>query len=201
MFYSLTHYNVSLTNNIINFRDNFDNSKYSVIIPPGNYTFFDIASVIQNELNNAGSSITFSVIYNETTFKINFSGTSNFQLLWSDTINSMGYLLGFFNIDTPITNDINSTNAINLSVPPYLAIYISEFLSSSRFGSRYYTFILNSLGNGGDINLHFNENNFHLHTENYLFNISLLHVQIYDLRTGQIYDNNNVDISLLFEFN
>ena len=110
------------TNNIIKFSEGSNN--FTATIPTGTYTISELVSTLPGLFNTSGATGTYATTYIDITGNITISSTSTFSLLFNAT--SPYYQLGFLNQTYGPGTTFTSTNAINLSPPPYLYIDISD---------------------------------------------------------------------------
>jgi len=136
--YSFYNVSAAVRNNTFLLKEG-NNASVLITIPSRNYDVDDIISVLPGLLTNAsGIGATYTMTYDENTFKITFtsSSTTVFQLDFSSTDavanNQTGTLLGFFK--TAYTSSGGGTNtltghSINFNTVPYILI-------DSEFGTR-----------------------------------------------------------------
>ena len=118
----MTMYNINDSNNMIYFESGGD--PYELQMDNGNYTMTEFITALEDILNTEGL---FTVNYSYLTMKISFTSESPIIFKWSNTTNSMAYIIGFPNEDTESSSSHTAPNVANLSVPLYLNILIPEF--------------------------------------------------------------------------
>lgn len=91
---------VDSTNNKLNFKES--SSELTATLSDGNYTFAQLASEIQTQLNSAGS-LTYTVSYSSTTLKFTIAATAGFSLLLKTGTNVATSI--FEEIGFPTTDD------------------------------------------------------------------------------------------------
>lgn len=144
-------YNIDSTNNLIYFDDG---SALTAALTSGAYNYISLPIEIKTQLE-AVSGNTFSVTYDENTYKITIAiSAGTFSLTFgTNTTNSAAGILGFQVVDTAAASSHTSYNSINLSLPPYFYIQIPQLgvhVRSSLNGD-WATFVINTSGNSGDI--------------------------------------------------
>lgn len=144
-------YNIDNTNNLIYFDDG---SPLIATLTPGCFNHVSLPIAIQGALEDVSAN-TFSVMYDENTYKITIAilaGT--FSLTFgTNTTNSAAAILGFQSENTTAASSHTSYNSINLSLPPYFYIQIPQLgvhVRSSLNGD-WATFVINTSGNSGNI--------------------------------------------------
>jgi hypothetical protein len=87
----------------------------SATIPPGSYGPAALKSAVESSMTTAsGAGIVYTYTYSSTTFLSTISGTAGFSLLFSNTAQSAGTLLGFASVDTASLLTHTSTYALEL---------------------------------------------------------------------------------------
>jgi hypothetical protein len=144
-------FNVDSTNNLIYFDDG---APLTATLTPGAYNYISLPVEVKAQLE-AVSANTFTVTYDENTFKLNIGISAGiFSLTFgTNTTNSAALILGFRAVDTVAASSQTSYNSINLSLPPYFYVHSPELgihVRSTKSGD-FGTFIINTSGNSGDI--------------------------------------------------
>lgn len=145
-------YNIDNSNNKVYFTDGV--TDWTATLTSAAYNYITLPIALKDVMDTI-SGLTFTVTYDESTFKITIavsSGTFGFTF-GTNTTDSAAAVLGFFEADTALAASHTSDNSLNLSLPPYFYIYSPELgrhvSSSGRddFG----TWIVPNPGNSGDI--------------------------------------------------
>lgn len=174
-----------------------DTTIKNIVLPFTNYTPSSLASAINIAVNYA----TFNMIYNTNTFKFDITATQNFTLSWQN--NSQIFILFGYQNNTSKFSTVNAltTNVIDMSGTNYLLIDIqgieSNLYSHTNYPFNFY--IANSSSVSDYItyqSIRDNENKNIVHYDHMINQIS---VRIFD-QYGRIWNNNNVNLSLIFEF-
>jgi len=192
-------YNVSTSNNIFYYSlSGSIGTVLSITITPGNYNI----TTFLNYLNDAlGGSIV--ITYDSTSLKLRLQSSSDF-ILRTGTNNCLK-LMGFNNEDTVLTNDLYSTNLINLSGVQvlYLCIDNISLTSNTSTGSTTNN-ILESVN--VDVLIGSSQSYYNGTNTKYRINpndLSAIEVKIYD-DNGNLVDFNNTDwymsVSLIFAY-
>lgn len=153
-----TNYNVNDSNNILYLNDG---ASKAIQLSNGNYDIYDFVDMIEQALNDA-STINFTVTYSLVSMKLVITGDSNFVLEFSNTTDSVAYLMGFENLDTSSALSHVADYCLNLSVPMYYNILINELgynVKSTNYNDNA-TFTVFNNSNNSDINLWAN-NSYH----------------------------------------
>jgi hypothetical protein len=121
----LTSYLINSGNNVITF---FENSTVkTATLTSKNYTATQLASEIKSKLDTAsGGHNTYTVTYDDQTFKITFSAGNAFELRWS-VAGSPAKICGFELTDTASGTSVTSTNAVYLNRPNLYNLIIRPF--------------------------------------------------------------------------
>lgn len=179
---------------------NINSISYMATIPPGNYNATELASEMQNQMNNIAASAsvatTFAVTYNTRLDKFTFSSTLlAFRLLFANKPRNLASLLGFSDIKEQYTSDINSQITsefrINLNYNNYIIMDIEQFdmlKSIDRDLNKSFAMIPSSSTNLNIID----ELNIIKHFSPSIPRLNKLRVRLYD-RFGNPYDCQNMD--------
>jgi len=115
-------------------------SAQTITFATGNPTAFQIASQIQTQMLTLYPSSNFTCTYNQQTIQLNFSANNNFTIIIpAVTIPSqfIGDVLGFPAGNTSsVSNQLNSTNIMNLNPIPYYYIYIDKLTNYNIIGQK-----------------------------------------------------------------
>lgn len=134
--------------------------------------------------------------------KLTIAGTSNFSLEFSNTSNSIAYLMGFENSDTASALTQTATKCLNLSSPLYYNILIYElgFNVKTTNPSDNATFTVFNNCNNSDINTWTN-NSYHCARIQILNdNIQSFTIRITDYNNKDV-DFNGCDWAMLLRLN
>lgn len=110
-----SYYVLNVNNNVIDFNDNAA-AFQQVTIDPGNYTGTQFANEVQTQLNAVYAG--FTVSYNLSTYKLDFSNATNFELLVSGTASE---ILGL-TADSGVVTSFTCQGICDLSGPNFLII-------------------------------------------------------------------------------
>lgn len=194
-----TIYNVTTSNNAISvFRSS---TTYNATIPVGAYTAEDLMSALKTALDGNGSGLTYTVSYDNKTFKVTISAGSAFVLLFGTGSNQINSVLGFPSIDTSSATSHTSTYAIDLH-SPVLFLKIRELgtqYNASNINDRM-TFVIPVQVNSGEM-ITFNDNSY-FEQKRDIHNrvISQLHLEIVD-KNNQPVDFNGSETTFIFSLN
>jgi hypothetical protein len=169
-------------------------TSYNISIPQGSYSITELISEITTGMNALDSN-NYNITLNAVTFKLTFTGNTNFKLNWSSNIESntsAAYVLGFDATDTSLSTSITGQNPINLSQPNNILMYIQEI------GSRYLstnscnliTFCVPLESSDGNLVFFFQEKFIQEFEINSSYPISQLNVTLFDD------DCNTIDLQL-----
>ncbi len=112
----LSQYNVIANqNNRIVFSDM--NGTHTVDLVQGNYTIIQLLVQVANTMNAASAGMGYAATYDDILYKITITATSNFELLFSNTLYSIATTMGFNPVDTGLALLHLSDNSIQLSLP------------------------------------------------------------------------------------
>jgi len=124
-----------IPNVIPSIRDNYNNKFYfednggnirTFLIEEGTYTIQQLMTKLKTNMDSFSNGI-YTISYNENTYKINISSSSNFKLLLSNNIESIWSLLGFTsNIDKTGSSSYIADAVFDLSGKNY--IYLNSSL-------------------------------------------------------------------------
>jgi hypothetical protein len=195
----LSNYTVNTTNNQIYFNDGV--SDYIATITPGIYNSDNIITAIKTAMEATGYVGTITVTFSENTYKLTISSTTNFMLQFQTfTTNSASHILGFDELDTVLALSHEGDNSINLSIPPCIFLKIAEFPTMCRSSNGIngtFPIYINTIS--GEINYFYSN----LFFENIAYNTisftNMLHIQLIDPDTGNLFDINDNEISILLE--
>lgn len=155
----MTFYNIRTGfNNQIVFNDG--TSDYTVTIDPGNYTASSLVKEIQTVLNDAGSSITFTVTYSTNTMKVTIAGNNPFSLNF--TQGTCWRELGFTQTTFTGASSYTGPNAISLDRPNNIFINVKELSSRLETSSVSFfpQFVLNVNANAGSLSYYYSLSSF-----------------------------------------
>lgn len=174
----MTMYNVNSSNNIVYFNDGVNQA---VAIPVGNYDIFDLVTQLESSMN-AVSGITFTVEYSLVTMKLTITGSAPFYYTFSNTTLSMASVLGFNNVNTASNTIQTADNVVNLSVPIYLKLVISELGSTTKSTNSYdnATFVVFTNVNNSEVQSYNNMSNYRQRVKVLNDNIQTISVKITD---------------------
>jgi hypothetical protein len=195
-------YNINSTNNNFYFSLNGGvediNIIYEINIPIGNYSITSLVTYLNTELTSF-----IVVVFNNATFKLSFT-SDTYTFIIRDGVNSCLKLIGF--TDTTIeTNDLNSTNLINLSGTQVLYVSLGNIhISSNSSVSSKHINVLESVNVDvlpGSSKSYYNSSSLKYKiAESY---VSRIDVNIFD-ENGLLVDFNNTDwfmsISFIFSY-
>lgn len=195
----MTAYNINTNNNMLYIKDNVGASQ-SIAIPPSNYDINSLVAILKQSLESI-TSLTFTVSFSDTTMKLKISATDSFRLMFGTSkINSIANILGFYEIDTVASDEIEAPSVLNLSVPLYINIMISDCENSIKSSNCYdlASFSCDTIGNNSDVLTWtqncYNEQIVKCYKDNIQsFNVSL---RTYD---NKFYDINNSNWTMLLK--
>jgi hypothetical protein len=176
---------------------NFQN----VTLQIGNYRNDEICDQIQTSLNALFPTANFTCTFNKANMKYTITANNNFFIHIPDTSN-IGDILGFNTGNSAIGTTLTSDKIINIIVPDYLLLYISALDCNNIMTSKNdcATFFIPLNSDKGIINYQYELNSFeNIHFINTQKNITQTNFTLYN-PDGTIYDNNNLDIVLLFQY-
>lgn len=138
-------YNVEATNNVIYIEAT------TLEIPPGNYNYVDLASTVETLLQTIDANFTFT--YDTNTAKYTITNTTNFDLEFSNTINSAASLLGFTDEDNLAILTLTSPNISSLSTTPLFFIRIDQDIRRRYIGNSYFdaSFVISDKSNFNEV--------------------------------------------------
>lgn len=113
-FITNSAYTIDSNTNVLRFSDNITTRSAQVVV--GYYNANTIASAVQTALNAAGSSLTFTVQYNNVTSKLTISANGNFILFDSvtDPQSTICKILGIVATNS-LANSVTCARPINLA--------------------------------------------------------------------------------------
>lgn len=126
--FPMTSYNVNSSNNYLYLNDG---SSKIIQLTKGNYDIYDFVPMLEQALNDS-SAINFTVTYSLVSMMLTVTGDSNFSFEFSNTTNSIAYLMGFNNVNTTPALTQVAPKCLNLSSPMYFNIIISELGMSTK---------------------------------------------------------------------
>lgn len=121
-----TIYNVDQYSNQLSFTDT--NGTFTITVAPGNYIESELLDAIQTAMNSASSN-GYTLTYNAITMKTTISASSNFQLDFPITENSIVTVLGFLNEQYSGASSYTSPDVMDLGEPSQIHVYIRELES------------------------------------------------------------------------
>jgi hypothetical protein len=195
----LSNYTINSTNNLIYFNDGV--TDYIATITPGVYNSDNIVTAIKTAMEATGYAGTITVTFSENTYKLTISSTTNFMLQFQTlTDNSANHILGFDELDTVLALSHEGDNSINLSIPSCIFLKIAELPSMVRSSNGIngtFPIYINVIS--GEVNYFYSN----LYFENVAYNTisftNMLHIQLIDPDTGNTFDINDNDWSMLLE--
>lgn len=97
-------------------------------IPPGCYSIDLLVDTLETYLNNGTpSGFTFTVSYDEATFKILIQGSDLFELLWTNSDSTMNEVLGYEKVDLTGATVYWGTKMFNLNLLDNIYVHIYDF--------------------------------------------------------------------------
>lgn len=193
----ITWYNVSAAIGNNTFIVNRSSTNYSYTIPDGSYNITTLLSQIQTGINALDAN-NYALSYNTTTFLVNISGSSNFVVKGTGTINS---LLGFPSTDSSSSTSINATNVPQLFHPEtvYLTINQLGIGTTTSFVNDQCTFTIPISENSGGIQQYDSNSNYDQIIE-YPFPITLYQLDVaLKMKKNQILNLNGCDFDFILE--
>lgn len=128
-----TVYNISASNNTIPFVVGVNT--LTATLPVGNYTSDSLAAAVATALTSAanGTGVTFTASVSATTGQMTITASSGtFQLLFSQS-GTPWRELGFTNTNTSTAASLTGPNVVQISLPNFLFINVSEFSGSNNY--------------------------------------------------------------------
>lgn len=149
----LSYFNVNETNNLIYFYEN--GSLKIATLTPGYYDDNTLLVQLASSLTSAsGGFSTYTVSRSVLPMRITIASTNNFQLLFSNTINSAAEVIGFSPLDTLTATSQVAQNISNLSTLRSFSISVNgENGFNDSVGSAC-TFVAPILGVSGAISIY-----------------------------------------------
>jgi hypothetical protein len=195
----LSNYTINDSNNIIYFTDGVTDFEATII--PGIYNSDNIGLAIKNAMESVGYVGTISTYFSENTYTLTIISTTNFSLQFGTFMANSAYqILGFDLVDTSLDIAHEGDNAINLSIPPCIFIKINEFpimCRSSNGINGTFPIYINTIS--GEINYFYSNLYFENKANNTISFTNMLHIQLIDPDTGDLFDVNDNEISILLE--
>src|SRR5690606_686526 len=156
----------------------YDNQKYKILIPIGDYdNINEIINIISDEINKLGLSVNFTFKYNNKTYKLTIQTDQQITLLFN---NNLGSILGFKN-KKYIGDNFVSDKIIKFCKTSYYKLKFHEFNSE--------IILINNVDKNEYI---YSNQSFNLKVTSKKMNFNQLTVKIYD-EFNNIVDLNGLD--------
>lgn len=185
-----TNFNVNSTNNKVYFID-ADAVAYTATIISGSYTSSTLPAALVAAMELV-SAQTYTVTFSSTTGKLTITpGAGTISMLFSTYSTATArYLLGFEAEDTTAAASVTSTNSVDLSYPPSVAIMINEALDTNygpfrETGSEYSIYVPFSQAYGA----YTDQSSFDIQQKIKLRTTKSLNIRLLD------HDNNEIDLN------
>lgn len=194
-----TMYNVTSLNNRISVH--YSGNDYHAMITEGAYNISTLTSALKTALDNNGSTVTYTVTYDSTTFKLTISGDSAFSLLFGSESNQINQLLGFPAEDTSSSTSHVGSYAVDLH-SPILFIRINQLGTQYNASNRNdrMTFVVPVQVNSGDAIIYNEKISFDQKRDLHGRALSELHIQIVD-KNNKVIDLHGAEVTMIFTLN
>jgi len=174
---------------------------HDIVLNIGNYRNDEIANQIQTQLNIIYPNNNFTCSFNKATFKYTITANTQFLINIPNTSN-IGDILGFDVGDSAYSTVLTSTKIINTIYPDYLLLYIDMLdcnnIQTSKNDCATFFIALNA--DRSVVNYQHELNSFeNIHFVNTKKIIKTARYTLY-CPDGSIFDNNNLDIVLYFQY-
>jgi hypothetical protein len=129
-----TFYNVRESNNVIYFNENSTDKQ--AVLTPSSYSATELATEIKTQMDIVSSGFNiFTITFDTKSGKMTYNSTQSFNFQFGSFLNNSAFrVLGFKQEDSISTTSITSSNVIDLSSPPSIAIRISQ-VSTHNFNT------------------------------------------------------------------
>eukprot|EP01095_Lingulamoeba_sp_RSL-Kostka_P001211 TRINITY_DN1171_c1_g1_i4.p1 TRINITY_DN1171_c1_g1~~TRINITY_DN1171_c1_g1_i4.p1 ORF type:complete len:160 (-),score=22.20 TRINITY_DN1171_c1_g1_i4:275-754(-) len=155
---------------------------------------------------NSGAAITYTATRNATTEKITITGSSNFSLLFNNSLNNTSNkLLGFNNTDYTGSNTYTADNVFDMRGIEYISVKFSNELPSKLYDDQFNignSFIIPVNTTFGNVIEYERNNDFEQFNHHFTYNTNINHITcgLFDQDQNPL-DLNGVNCYCVLQFN